>query len=652
MLTVGLAAVPLVATAPPAAALMGPTERVNIVGGQEPDDDSSAPSLTPNGRYVAFASSAENLVPDDSNSSSDVFVIDRWNGEVERVSINNAGEEGDDESYLPSISANGCRVAFLSDSDYLDEAHDENGSTDAYVRDRCAGKTILVSVWDDETPSEYGVNADDTPHISADGDSVIFTTEDGTDEDWAEADLNYDYDVFVRVLSKGRTFRMSGPQGPVPGQGGGSEGALSADGKIAAFTTFGGGFREVFVRPVGMNTATRVSVDQAGAALTDPSYLPSISADGRYVAFVSASGAITPGDANNLDDVFVRDMGVPDATLPIPPGLPIRASVDMNGLDSNGVSTLPRLNNDGRTVVFMSTANDLVAGDGNGLIPDVFVRDLDANSTERVSMDPGGDDANGASSAPALNDDGSRVAFESDASDLVTGDLNGFTDIFVRGPEVTPPAISTSAPTAAWSLGRIVGTTWMSSDATGVARAETQLQPTKWNSAPAAWIPHRSNLPEDGSASYWGTYGRTYCFRARATDVLDNTSPFTAKRCTAIPLYSGNLAYSGTWSKYSPPNAFAKTARYTTQQGARMVRSGVVGEKLALIVTRCRTCGTVVVKLNGVTMKTYNLFAPTTQRQQVLQFASRAWPYKGTVSVEVTSRGKLVVIEGLGVYQD
>jgi Tol biopolymer transport system component len=204
--------------------------------------------------------------------------------------------------------------------------------------------------------------------------------------------------------------------------------SLSADGRYVAFATEanlglgGGGMLEVYVRDLRTAVTTRVSVDQNGGAANGASSFPSISSDGRYVAFQSAASDLVPNDGANVD-VFVRDMQTSTTT---------RLSIDENGNDADGASRFPSISADGRYVAFESDASDLVRGDGIPLISDVFVRDVQAGTTVRASVDTGGGDPNDGSFAPSLSADGSRVAFFSRASDLVTGDQNGLPDVYVR----------------------------------------------------------------------------------------------------------------------------------------------------------------------------------------------------------------------------
>ena len=169
-------------------------------------------------------------------------------------------------------------------------------------------------------------------------------------------------------------------------------------------------------------TITRVSVDSAGNQGNRDSYSPSISADGRFVAFTSLASNIVPGDTNNTFDIFVRDRLTNTTT---------RVSVDSAGNQGNSFSNSPSISADGRFVAFTSEASNIVPGDTNSK-PDIFVRDRLTNTTTRVSVDSAGNQGNDGSNSPSISADGRFVAFNSDASNLVPEDTNGYRDIFVR----------------------------------------------------------------------------------------------------------------------------------------------------------------------------------------------------------------------------
>src|SRR5439155_1267798 len=160
---------------------------------------------------------------------------------------------------------------------------------------------------------------------------------------------------------------------------------------------------------------------------------PSISADGRFVAFGSIYSNLVPGDTNGVPDVFVRDRAA---------GKTERVSVASDGTQANGESAFyapPSISADGRFVAFSSGSTNLVPGDTNGWI-DIFVRDRLAGATERVSVASGGAEANDSSFNPAISGDGRFVAFSSSATNLVQADSNGMQDVFLHERALQPLA--------------------------------------------------------------------------------------------------------------------------------------------------------------------------------------------------------------------
>jgi hypothetical protein len=213
--------------------------------------------------------------------------------------------------------------------------------------------------------------------------------------------------------------------------------SVSAHGRYVAFASQAtnlvpgdtNGFGDVFVRDRLSGTTERVSLDSGGAQGNSASYDPSISADGRFVAFVSDAINLVPGDTNGKPDIFVRDRQS---------GRTERISVNSAGAQGDDQSAIPSISADGRFVAFASQATNLVPGDTNGLM-DVFVHDRLSGLTERVSVDSFGAQGNGISAlfGLSISADGRFVAFESYASNLVHGDTNGYEDVFVHDRSAT-----------------------------------------------------------------------------------------------------------------------------------------------------------------------------------------------------------------------
>jgi Tol biopolymer transport system component len=330
--------------------------------------------LSANGRAVAFSSNASDLVPNDTNGVSDVFVRDLTAETTTLVSVNSSGTAGGDGGSVQlRLSANGQFVAFQSYASDL-VANDTNGASDVFVRDLAAGITTLASINDAGTGSGNSGSFD--PRISADGRFVAFVS---IASDLVPNDTNNTSDIFVRDAVTGAT-------------------AL-------------------------------VSVNAAGTASGNGgSFELQISADGRFVAFSSIASDLVPNDTNGAADIFVRDLIAGTTTL---------ASVDSSAtVSGNGGSSHPRISADGRFVAFDSTASDLVANDTNGTT-DVFVRDLMTGTTTLASRNSAsGTSGNNQSLLPTdsvsqvVSPDGRFIAFEGDASDLVLHDANDARDVF------------------------------------------------------------------------------------------------------------------------------------------------------------------------------------------------------------------------------
>jgi Tol biopolymer transport system component len=408
----------------PAAAAGLRTTRISVAAdGAQAYVASQEPAVSADGRFVAFASDAPTLVPDDGNAVRDIFVKDTTTGWIERISVDDTGAGGNGRSEPPSISADGRYVVFASQSSNLVSA-DTNMVSDIFLRDRTAATTVRVSV------TSTGGDADGHsfgPAISADGGYVTFTSRAGNlTNDPSSPSLQ----VFLTDLGTGTTVRVSQTAAGAAGEGSSSHPVVSDGGEYVAFKSLAANLvgtsanAEIAVRDRAGGIEV-VSVGQTTTVTGAGDNGPSMSRDGRWVAFLSKQPLVN-GDSNGRADVFVRDRDTNTTT---------RVSESSSGVEANDRSWGPAISPDGRWVSFTSSATNLVPNDTNSQW-DVFVRDLGNGGTERVSVRNDGSPGNAASSGLSAVTDGGgnrRVAFESAASNLVPGDINGVTDIFVSG---------------------------------------------------------------------------------------------------------------------------------------------------------------------------------------------------------------------------
>ncbi len=344
---------------------------------------------------------------------------------TERVSVSTAGAQGNGwSSYVTPISADGRLVAFGSQASNL-VAGDTNGGEDVFVRDRQTGTTSRVSV---DTAGSQANGSSFYPAMTPDGRYVAF---DSLASNLVSGDTNNQRDVFLRDQQSGTTIRVSVATGGSQAKSAASnEAAINATGRYVAFASAAKNLvsgdtnnkTDIFVRDTQTGTTVRASVTTGGAQANGSSSRASVSADGRFVAFASDATNLVTGDTNGTADIFVRDLQT---------GTTSRVSVATGGAQGNGACYFLAISGDGRYVAFDSEAPNLVSGDTNGT-RDVFVRDVQAGTTIRVSIGPDGAQGNSSSQAPAISADGRYVVFDSYASNFVTGDTNGGDDLFVR----------------------------------------------------------------------------------------------------------------------------------------------------------------------------------------------------------------------------
>jgi Tol biopolymer transport system component len=344
--------------------------------GAEGDGSAGGAALSADGRYVAFNSGASNLVLGDTNGASDIFVHDRLTGLTELVSVSAGGVQANRSSFEMSISADGRFVAFDSDATNLVPG-DTNSAGDIFVRDRLTGITTRASVSSlGGQTNSFGTSSE--PSISADGNLVAFTS---FANNLVPGDTNFRPDVFVHDTSTGTTERVSVSSTGDQGDGSSFAPSLSADGNSIAFTSLAQNFTagdtnadaDVFVHDRTSGTTDRVSLSTTGAEGNGRSDLPSISADGMRVAYVSGANTLVDGDTNGADDVFLTDRTTGETQR-----VSVRSrSRSGRPREANGPSFDPAISADGTVIAFSSLASNLVPDDTNEW-GDVYVHDLAA----------------------------------------------------------------------------------------------------------------------------------------------------------------------------------------------------------------------------------------------------------------------------------
>lgn len=394
-------------------------------GGVPPDNASGAPVITPNGRVVAFLSRASNLVETDTDSVRDVVMVDLAKGSSECVSVSSAGVKADGDCSDAALDRRGRRVAFASLAVNLVE-NDLNGLQDVFVHDRKTGETLRASI----TSGGNEANGDsDHPALTADGRRVVFAS---YASNLVPQDTNDASDIFLRDLLTGQTTRVSLAFNGGQAGGGSFLPEISANGRFVAFMSYAANIapndlnpaRDVFVRDLKTGQAEIVSVSSAGDSAHVPSGAVAISANGRWLAFESDAASFDGDDLWPGSDVFLRDRKLGTTTL---------ISRPLAGQLANGDSFAPAISANGRWAVFTSASSHVVADDGN-FASDVFRCDLKTGKTARVSLSSQGTEGNGDSVEGRVSGNGCYVVFSTRADDLVAGATDGVPLVVLSRP--------------------------------------------------------------------------------------------------------------------------------------------------------------------------------------------------------------------------
>ena len=343
-------------------------------------------------------------------------------GTTERVSLGMGGVQGNGTSYFDDISGDGRWVVFESSAGNL-VAGNPRRENDIYLRDRQLGTTILISVHKLKGRSIAG------SHSARMARGSRYVAFDSGAYDLVDGDTNQRDDVFVRDRLANRTILVSQGLGGKPADAQSYLEAFSPTGRFVVFNSYAGNlttdapaeYQQIYVRDLVTGRTTRESVNNQGAASDNTNYEAAVNLNGRYVAFVSSARNLVPADTNRKDDVFLRDRALKRIEV---------VSVGLNGKSSNGYSRLPAISDDGRYVAFTSNATDIVpqqtGGDDNA-----YLRDRASGTTRQIGLAPGGGQPDGDTQVVDISADGRYVLLVSNASNLVPNDTNGTQDLFV-----------------------------------------------------------------------------------------------------------------------------------------------------------------------------------------------------------------------------
>ena len=355
----------------------GVIQRVSTdaAGAQGNRDAADGPSWSPDGSKIAFTSRATNLVPDDFMGAEDVFIKTLATGAIERISTDATGFQADGSSYDPAWSPDGTKVAFDSEAENL-VPDDTNNTTDIFVKTLATGAIQRISTdaaGGQASGGMWGVHFSSDPAWSPDSTKVAFLS---SVDNLVPGDTNNATDAFVKTLATGAIQRISTDASGSQSNEDCSYGlSWSPDGTKIAFTSDASNLvpgdtnsdPDVFIKTIGTGSIELISTNSTGTQGNGDSYGPvSWSPDGSRIAFTSFAANLVPGDANNAPDVFVKTLATGASQL---------ISADATGAQGDASSDDPAWSPEGTKIAFLSVADNLVPGDTNGM-NDVFVKTL------------------------------------------------------------------------------------------------------------------------------------------------------------------------------------------------------------------------------------------------------------------------------------
>jgi len=342
---------------------------------------------------------------------------------LDNLTWNLLGVQENGSSYTHAVSNDGRYIVFDSAATNLGGT-DTNGSIrDIYLYDRNNASLELISV---DNNGQRGSGHSRQPRISGDGRYVVFESFSAL----APGGTNGLSQIYLRDRQAHTTRLVSANISGIAGNGPSYHPRISADGKLVVFDSMASnlgagdsnGYSDVFIKHLDSGQLERVSVAYGGGQANNGSFEAEMSSDGRYVVFVSmASNIVSPAVATQRH-VYLRDRLTGAVRL---------VSVSNGGVPANGACFLPDVDDAGQHVVFYSLATSLTPG-LNGTTLQVFMHDMNSATTELISHNAANAGGNDHSFTASISGDGRFVAFSSFANDLVSGDNNAKSDVYLK----------------------------------------------------------------------------------------------------------------------------------------------------------------------------------------------------------------------------
>jgi WD40 repeat protein len=378
--------------------------------GGTPSSSEFQPSISQDGRYVAFASPATNLISGLTSTHQQVYVRDRLNNTTQLVSVSTTGTQGNDNSGQPAISADGRYVSFNSQASNLVSS---GAGGQIFVRDLVNGTTQVAS--SDSSGTARGAGGESA--ISAEGRYVTFVSNSSS---LVSGTTITHSSIFLKDMQTGTVKLLSATSGGNGGDADSFEVSMSCEGRFVSFVSFANDLNTTITNNPSKSTQNVFIADTLNGTLSNITDsvaqgssmgYPFMTCNGNYVSFTSNATNLVAGDTNSQFDAFVYDRI--NNTFG-------RANVSSSGAQANDYTQTPVVSNDGRYVAFESTATNLVSGDTNGT-DDIFLHDMQSGTTELITQNSGGTIGNGYSSGPVISSDGRYVVYDSGSTNLVSG---------------------------------------------------------------------------------------------------------------------------------------------------------------------------------------------------------------------------------------